>query len=133
MDEQLENPQGIIDYWRNSSEKDFLTMKNLLRSKDYSWSLFLGHLVLEKLLKAHYVKANQKHPIFIHDLLRLATKAKLTLTEEQKDWLDEITTFNINIRYDNYKQDFHQLCTKEFTHLWVEQIKILRQWLINEL
>tara|TARA_R110000850_G_scaffold116505_7_gene232346 strand:- start:738 stop:1010 length:273 start_codon:yes stop_codon:yes gene_type:complete len=90
-------------------------------------------LVLEKLLKAHFVKSNEKHPIFIHDLLRLTAKANLNPSEERKDWLDEITTFNLNVRYDNYKQDLHQLCTKEFTEIWIERIEKLRKWLISEL
>ncbi|NQU88424.1 MAG: HEPN domain-containing protein, partial [Mariniphaga sp.] len=45
-----------INHWIESSDRDFLTMTNLLKSKDYSWSLFLGHLVIEKLLKALVVK-----------------------------------------------------------------------------
>ena len=36
-------------------------MQHLIKSKDYSWALFLGHLVIEKNLKAIYVKRFQKH------------------------------------------------------------------------
>lgn len=84
-------------------------------------------------MKAHYVRSNAKHPIFIHDLLRLTTKTNLSVTEEFKDWLDEITTFNLNVRYANYKKDFHQLCTKEFSETWGKRIEELRKWLISEL
>ncbi len=108
-------------------------MQNLLKSGDYSWALFLGHLVLEKLLKAHYVKNQRKHAIFTHDLLRLATNAGLKIDEETEEWLDDISTFNINARYDTYKQDFYKLCTKEFANLWSERIEKLRIWLIKEL
>ncbi|MEI6091420.1 MAG: hypothetical protein WCR42_13275 [bacterium] len=31
-------------------------MEHLFESGDYSYSLFIGHLVLEKILKAHFVK-----------------------------------------------------------------------------
>ncbi|NMA69670.1 MAG: HEPN domain-containing protein, partial [Desulfitobacterium sp.] len=48
--------EDIIRFWKDSSEKDYSTMLNLFNSKDYHWSLFLGHLVIEKLLKALYVK-----------------------------------------------------------------------------
>ncbi|WP_339869212.1 HEPN domain-containing protein [uncultured Algoriphagus sp.] len=133
MSDKIENIQGVIDYWMSSSDQNNQTMMNLFKSKDYDWCLFIGHLVLEKLLKAHFVKSNKKHPIFIHDLLRLAMKTKLQASEEQKDWLDEITTFNLNVRYDSYKQDFHQLCTKEFAEIWIERIEKLRKWLISEL
>lgn len=48
-----------------------------------------------------------------------------------EDDLDMITTFNINARYDNYKQEFYNRCTKEFTDLWKQKIENLRQKLIT--
>jgi HEPN domain-containing protein len=133
MSEKIENIQRIIDYWVDSSNQNYQTMNNLYKSKDYDWCLFIGHLVLEKLIKAHYLKSNEKHPIFIHDLLRLASKTKLGPSKEQINWLDEITTFNLNVRYNNYKQDFHQLCTRDFSKIWISRIEKLREWLIKEL
>ena len=63
-----------IQYWIDSSDDDFKAMTHLLEKGDYTWSLFIVHLVLEKLLKAYYVKSNSKKPIFIHDLVRIAEK-----------------------------------------------------------
>ncbi|HRZ42981.1 MAG TPA: HEPN domain-containing protein [Bacteroidales bacterium] len=130
MDDKLDH---LVQYWIDTSEKDRLTMQNLLKSGDYSWALFLGHLVLEKLLKAHYVKNQGRHAFFTHDLLRLATNAGLILDKDFEEWLDDISSFNINARYDNYKQDFYRLCTKEFAEEWTERIETLRSWLIREL
>lgn len=92
----------------------------------------MGHLVIEKILKAIYVKRNNKHPIFSHDLLLLATKSNLEISDEMMEWFDTITTFNINARYDNYKQDFYNLCTKEFTDIWISRIEIIRKWLMQQ-
>ncbi|MFA4851867.1 MAG: HEPN domain-containing protein [Bacteroidales bacterium] len=133
MEDRIENTDEIILHWRESSEQNYATMQNLFKTKDYSWSLFLGHLVIEKLLKALYVKKQQKHAIFSHDLLRLAKKIEFDIPEEYEEWLDEITTFNLNARYDNFKQSFCKLCTKEFTNGWLDKIKILRKWLISQL
>jgi HEPN domain-containing protein len=133
MEDKIENIDRIVNYWKNSSEQNYQTMKNLLKSKDYNWALFLGHLVLEKLLKALYVKIHQKHSVFTHDLLRLSKKIELKTSKDQEEWLDEISTFNINARYDNYKQDFQRLCDENFTLFWVEKIENLRQWLIRQL
>ena len=121
--------QKIAQYWIESSDKDYSTMKNLYMSKDYNWALFVGHMVLEKLLKALYVKLTKKHPPYIHDLLRIAQKMDLKVIPEQEEWLDTITTFNINARYDNYKQNFNKLCTKEFTDNWITKIESLREWI----
>ena len=80
MEDKIENLESVIAYWRDSSDQDHKTMQNLLSTKDYSWALFIGHLVIEKLLKAVYVKHHQKHALFTHHLLRLATKTNLELT-----------------------------------------------------
>lgn len=133
MDDKIDNIESLVKHWYDSSEKDYTAMKNLLKSKDFSWSLFLGHLVLEKLIKAIYVKRKEKHAIFTHDLLRLARKSDLELPGEYEEWLDEITTFNLNARYDNYKQSFYKLCTEEFTENWIRKIEEIRKWLINQL
>ena len=66
--------EKIKVHWTESSNSDFQTMTHLYNSKDYHWSLFMGHLVVEKLLKALYIKKHQKHPLPIHDLLRLTKK-----------------------------------------------------------
>lgn len=83
----------LIAYWRNSSDQDYKTMLNLYASKDYHWSLFIGHLVIEKLLKAIYVKnSGSDNPPKSHDLMTIADKARLEMGEHQKDILDLITT-----------------------------------------
>lgn len=133
MEEKLENIEKIVKHWKDTSEKDYQTMQTLMKSGDYSWAMFLGHLVLEKLLKAHYVKNLKKHSIFTHDLLRLATKAGLEINEETEEWLDEVSTFNINARYDTFKQNFYKLCTREFANQWSARIEKIRQWLIKGL
>ena len=121
--------QELIKYWISSSDRDFQAMMHLVEKGDYSWSLFIGHLVIEKLMKALYVKKTSNLPPFIHDLVRLAEKANLELEEEQKDILDTLSTFNLRVRYDDYKMEFHRKCTKEFTEKWVIAIKEFREWI----
>lgn len=108
-------------------------MKNLMNSGDYNWAMFLGHLVIEKLLKAVYVKVHKKHAIHGHVLLRLTSSLGLELDSDKEEWLDQITTFNLNARYDSYKQEFYKLCTKEFALGWKSKIEELREWLLNQL
>src|SRR5699024_9725327 len=106
---------------------------NLYESKDFHWSLFLGHLVIEKMLKANYVAFVSPDPPRIHDLLRLAEKSGLTFSNEQKDLLDILTTFNINARYPDYKQAFYRKSTQTFTAEHIKKIKEMRLWLLSEL
>ena len=124
---------GISSFWVESSEKDWKTMGHLLKSKDYAWALFLGHLVIEKLLKAMVVKQTNSHPPFIHSLTSLARSVDVELSNDKLNWLEEINSFNMNARYDDVKFEFYKKCTKQFAAEWVEKIKILRKWLKKEL
>ena len=120
----------IIRYWITSAEQDYQTMMHLYDSKDYHWSLFMGHLVLEKLLKAVYVARIDTEVPRIHDLLRLSEKAALNPNDKQKDQLDLITSFNIAARYPDYKHSFYQKCTPAFTKENLMAIKELKTWLL---
>ena len=53
----------------------------------------------------------------------------IELSEQYSDWLDTITSFNINARYDNYKREFYDLCTQEYTETWINRIMELREWI----
>jgi HEPN domain-containing protein len=128
-----ENIERFINHWTDSSDRDYRTMQNLYHSRDYNWSLFIGHLVIEKLLKAIYIKNKHEHPVPIHDLSRIATKAGIECSEEILNLLDTITTFNINARYEDAKQNFYLKCTKEFTETWINNISEIRKWITAQL
>ncbi|MBF9252388.1 HEPN domain-containing protein [Pontibacter sp. 172403-2] len=119
----------IFRHWIDSSDKDCETMMHMYESKDYNWSLFIGHIVIEKLIKASIVKARSDHAPFTHGLTKLASLSDLEFSDEQLDWLDTITAFNINARYDSYKQAFYKKCTPEYTKEWIDKILNLRSWI----
>ncbi len=127
------NTNKIIHHWMETSEEDFRTMLSLFESKSYGWALFLGHISIEKVIKAYYVKKHGKHAPFSHNLFRLAELCEIEITDEYADWLDKITSFNLNARYDDYKREFYSLCSKEFTVEWIDKIKIIRSWIKQKL
>jgi HEPN domain-containing protein len=127
--EKIGNIINIVESWISSSQEDFDTMIDLHKTRRYSWAMFLGHLCVEKLLKAYFVKMNHEHSPITHNLLRLAELSKLNLSNEQKTDFATMTTFNLNARYDDYKQSFYNKCTKEFADLWIEKITNYQQWI----
>ena len=129
MDKQEFNTDKIISFWITGSDDDFETMQAMYDTKRYSWSLFLGHIMIEKLLKAYYVQVNKTHPPFTHNLLKLAKESQLEIDEEIKVQLTTITAFNINTRYDDYKRSFSKKCTPTYTEKWSNIIKDLRLWI----
>ncbi len=129
MEQKDFDKDKLIKYWSDSSDDDFETMIAMFEKKKFNWALFVGHLMIEKLLKALYVKTNNDYPPFIHNLLRLAEKCDLELTDDQRLFFVTVTAFNINARYDDYKMSFQQKCTLEFTATWIENLKINRKWI----
>ena len=83
-----------IKYWLESA--DLESAESILDSGRYDWCLFIGHLALEKILKAIFVDRNDNNmPPKIHNLVRLAELSKIVMDEDQKFHLDKITDFNI--------------------------------------
>lgn len=80
--------EKIYFHWINTSDKDFITMIHLYDTKDFHWSLFVGHIVIERLLKASVVKQLNDHAPFTHDLTKLVKLSGLPFTEEYLDWMD---------------------------------------------
>jgi HEPN domain-containing protein len=128
MDNEFDRVK-VINHWIESSDNDFKTMLDLHQTHNYNWALFMGHLVIEKLLKALYVKSKNEFPPLIHDLRRICEKANIKIDFTQQIILDSISRFNINARYDDYKQSFYKLCTESFTAEWIVKIKEFRIWI----
>ena len=129
MDNSQLNIDKIVKHWIETSDDDFEAMLALFHSNIYNWALFMGHISIEKLLKAYFVKKNQTHAPFTHNLYRLTELSDMEISEEYAEWLFKITTFNLNARYDDYKKEFYQICTIDFTKEWIERIKILQKWI----
>lgn len=125
--------ERAVQYWLESAEYDFETAKSLLEVKRFPYALFFGHLALEKLLKALFVKNNQKHAPYTHSLTFLAEKSGSEISEKLMDKLAEFTEFNIETRYPDERKDFYQKCTAQFTKEKLGEIEEVYQWLRQKL
>jgi len=122
--------QEHIRFWIDGADHDLDTAEGLFSSEKFDWCLFLAHLVLEKALKAHYVQDNENQmPPRIHNLVKLAERTEVPLREELKVFLDEVSDFNLEVRYPGYKKEFQKKCTKEFCEKKFSKIKEHYKWL----
>ena len=64
-------------------------------------------------------------------MLFRSEKLNLELTEEQEMTLNEITTFNLSTRYDDYKRAFYNKCTDKYTKEQINKVKEIKLWLEN--
>ena len=125
----MKSVQEVVKYWLTASKEDFDSAEILFENRKYHHALFFCHLSIEKILKAIIVKSTKTAPPLIHDLIRLAEKAKLPLSEAQMNELAEITTFNIDARYDDYKLSFRKKAKKQFSLKYLKKTREMLQWL----
>lgn len=123
-----------IEYWKQSAEKDWEVVQNLFEKANYPHALFFAHLVLEKLLKAHFVKDNNTdHPPRTHNLVRLATQTKLVFPTADLVFLEKLNDYQMEGRYPDYQFLIFKICDRPHTEELLDEVKILRTWLLNQL
>lgn len=125
------NNIDLMNYWIESSDRDYESMKKNFETEQYTWALFIGHLTLEKLLKAIYAKVNKDNPYppKVNNLNILAERCNIELDERKTKIFMTCNSFNISARYEDYKNEFYERCTKEYTSEQIENIEEVRTWL----
>lgn len=111
-----------VNYWIESSKEKLKTMQSLYKSKRYSDSLFFGHLILEKALKAHVVQTTKEIAPKIHNLIILADICKIELNPEELQLLKIANRFNMAARYPDEKLNFYKICDKKYTDEYYQPI-----------
>lgn len=123
----------VVHYWIELAESDWPVVDHLFASGDYNYALFIGHLYLEKLLKALVVSITRRHAPRTHNLLFLAECTGLTVSEERRDVLVRITGYSIEARYPAEYAALRKQYTREYCQREIEIIREVGEWLKSEL
>jgi HEPN domain-containing protein len=116
------------------ADRDWKSVLALQASRQFVHALFFSHLVTEKLLKAHWLADNEEvNPPKTHDLEYLYNQTNLTMDPEQVDLLRIMNSWNIEGRYQDYKDKFYKNTTAAYVDNKLKQVDGLRQWLQYEL
>lgn len=121
----------VVSYWFDSAREDRKVALDLFRLGHYSWCLFMWHLVIEKILKGSLVKMDLE-VVHTHDLMKLAKRTNFKLSEKMESQLDEITTFNLEARYQDYKLEFYKKADKEYSKKWSNICEKIYQQLLSK-
>ena len=118
----------------DSIKENKLVAKDLFNSEHYSWSLFIWHLIVEKTIKTYLIKTGKEVP-YIHDIKRLIEHSGINILDlnVSASELDEITAFNLEARYDDYKFEFYKKADKEYSSKWVEKCERLYNFYLNKI
>ena len=123
----------IVRYWIETAEDNFASMKRIFSADEYVWALFVGHLVIEKLLKACCARTLGKEVPKTHNLLWLAEIANLETTEVQKETLSRLMLYQIKARYLDWRKQFQKSVSRERAEREIAAMEALREWLLQVL
>ena len=115
--------------WIALADYDIETAHHMLATGRYLYVIFLGHLALEKLLKAHVAEVTQTVPLKTHDLIYLVKKCELELPGNHLDFIGKINTASIPTRYPDDLQRSLKEYPKSVAKEYLDQTIELVQWL----
>jgi HEPN domain-containing protein len=117
--------------WVALAEYDLETAVHMLATGRFLYVVFLCHLALEKMLKAHVTEVTQTFPVKTHDLIYLVKKSELEMPQEYLEFIGKINTSSIPTRYPEDLQlavrDYPRSIAKEYLHQTQEIIQWLKQ------
>ena len=94
--------QKQMAYWLDSAEDDIVTAELLIRETRIIHGLFFCHLVIEKALKAHYVKVVKEVAPRSHNLNYLSERTRLEFDDETQIFLGILMKYQLQGRYPDY-------------------------------
>ena len=124
-----------ITYWLDIENYDIETAEAMYATGRWLYVAFMCHQVIEKMLKAHWCRANEDDPPYTHNHKRLATGCGLyeQMNAEQRDLIETIANYNIEARYPENKDALSQTLTPQVCRLLIDDTKQLQEWIKNKL
>jgi len=117
-----------VEYWKEGSKYDLGVARALFKSRKYPYALFIGHLSVEKMLKALVVAHTRQHAPFTHSLAVLADKTGLSIPPEIKNKLARFMEYYQEGRYPEEQKNFYRRCTKSFAEFGLKEIEEVLRW-----
>lgn len=123
-----------VQYWLDIAADDLDLAEFLCQSGRWLYSAFMCHQVIEKVLKAYWTATREDVPPYIHEHKRLAELCGLyaRMSDEQRDFLQEIRPMNIEARYPDYKRSIAKTLGEDNTRQIIEQTNQMQQWILQE-
>ena len=124
-----------VQYWLDIADYDFDTAEAMYQTGRWLYVAFMCHQVVEKTLKAYWNAFREDDPPYTHNHMRLADGSGLyeMMNEEQRDFLDTITNYNIEARYPEDKEELARALTPQFCRQMIDDTKKIQQWIKDKL
>ena len=129
------NTAEKVEYWLGIADYDLDTAEAMYSTGRWLYVAFMCHQVIEKTLKAYWCATQEDEPPYIHNHKRLADGCGLysRMSIEQKDFLNTVTTYNIEARYPESKDALARKLDKEACLFIIDNTKTLQTWIKEQL
>ena len=129
------NTAEKVKYWLDIADYDLDTAEAMYSTGRWLYVAFMCHQVIEKTLKAYWCATQEDEPPYIHNHKRLADGCGLysRISMEQKDFLNTVTTYNIEARYPESKDALARKLDKDACRFIIDNIKTLQTWIKEQL
>ncbi len=115
--------------WIALAEYDLETAVHMLATGRYLYVIFLCHLALEKMLKAHVTEITQSIPAKTHELIYLVKKSGLEMPQNHLEFIGKINTASIPTRYPEDLQNAVRDYPEFVAQSYLQQTQEVIQWL----
>lgn len=124
-----------VAYWLDIADYDLDTAEAMYQTGRRLYVAFMCHQCIEKTLKAYWCGTQPNDPPYTHNHKRLADGCGLygLMTDEQKDFLNTITNYNIEARYPEDKEALYQTLTPQACQELIDETKQMQQWIKDKL
>lgn len=124
-----------VAYWLDIANYDLETAEAMYQTKRRLYVAFMCHQTIEKTLKAYWCATQPEDPPYTHSHMRLADGSGLyaQMNDDQRDFLDLITNYNIEARYPEDKEEFSRSLTDEICRQMIDETQKLQQWIKDRL
>jgi HEPN domain-containing protein len=125
--------EKTVQYWLDGAEYDMGVAEAMYEKEKFPYALFMGHLAVEKMLKALVVKKARKHAPYTHSLSLLAEMSGIEIPVKTFKRLARFMEFHFEARYPKEQKKFYKKCTKDFTDKKMQEIREVFTWLKKKL
>ncbi len=124
-----------VAYWLDIADYDLDTAEAMYQTGRRLYVAFMCHQVIEKTLKAYWCGTQPNDPPYTHSHTRLAEGSGLyeQMNDEQRDFLDLIANYNIEVRYPEDREELSRSLTDTFCRKMIDETKQLQQWIKEKL
>ena len=124
-----------VQYWLDIADYDLDTAEAMHQTGRWLYVAFMCHQVIEKTLKAYWCATCDDEPPYTHNHMRLSNGCGLyeQMSDEQRDFLDTITNYNIEARYPEDKDELARTLTPLACRQIIDETKQLQQWIKDKL